>query len=218
MVQKERSGEPRRRGRPRAYDPETALERAIEAFWRKGYSGTSLDDLSAATGMSRPSLYAAFGDKRALYLKALDHYWRRGFAAMREALAYDRPLPEALMGVYGRALSMYFSHRGPPRGCFAIGTAATEAVEDPAIRAVFAGGLLGLDERFEARIRAARRRGEIAADADPATAAMLASATLHTIAIRARAGTPRAELQELARKAVEVICGTSSGAPPQSTL
>src|SRR5262249_17102093 len=66
---------PKGRGRPRAYDPETALQTAIEAFWQAGYSGTSLDDLSAATGMNRPSLYGAFGDKRALYLKALDHYW-----------------------------------------------------------------------------------------------------------------------------------------------
>ncbi len=207
MVQKKPGAAPRRRGRPRGYDPETALEGATKAFWKTGYSGTSLDDLAAATGMNRPSLYAAFGDKRALYLKALDRYWNLGFAAMREALAYDRPLPEALMRVYRRALSMYFSHQGPPRGCFAIGTAATEAVEDPMIRAVFANGLRTLDEGFAARIRAARESGEIRADSDPAALAMLAAATLHTIAIRARAGMPRAELERMAEKAVGVICG-----------
>src|SRR2546423_14715860 len=75
MVQK-RSKEPERklRGRPRAYDPQVALARAAEVFWKAGYAGTSLDDLVAATGMNRPSLYAAFGDKRALYLKTLEHY------------------------------------------------------------------------------------------------------------------------------------------------
>lgn len=214
MVQKELGGEPKRRGRPRAYDPQAAIGNAIDAFWEKGYSGTSLDDVTATTGMNRPSLYAAFGDKHALYLKALDHYLQLGFVAMREALACERSLVDELMRVYERALDIYFSG-ARPRGCFAIGTATTEAVEDAEIRAVFAAGLHALDEGFEARIRAACEGGEIAGDADPATLAILASATLHTIAIRARAGTSRTELRELARKAVTAICGRApvAGAP-----
>jgi AcrR family transcriptional regulator len=207
MVQKETGGELKRRGRPRAYDPDAAIRQAIEAFWKTGYSGTSLDDLSAATGMNRPSLYAAFGDKQALYLKALDHYWGLGFAAMNEKLAYDKPLAEALMQVYDGALSLYFSGKGRPRGCFAIATATTEATEDAKIRTALADGLKILDAKFEARIRAALETGELRGAADPTTLAMLASATLHTIAIRARSGTPRAELRELARKAVGLICG-----------
>ena len=86
MVHKSTDETKRRRGRPRAYDPEVALNRAIGAFWNAGYSGTSLDDLAAATGMNRPSLYAAFGDKHALYVKALEHYWQMSYAAMREAI------------------------------------------------------------------------------------------------------------------------------------
>ena len=200
--------EPKRRGRPRAYDPDTALERVIEVFWKTGYSGTSLDELSTATGMNRPSLYAAFGDKRALYLKALGHYFQRGGAAMREALNGDRPLKEALMRVYESALSIYFADASAPRGCFAIGTATTEAVEDPAIRTALAEGLRGLDDAFEARIRAAQAGGELSGAAGPAVLAMLASATLHSIAVRARAGAPRAELEDMARKVVGVICGS----------
>lgn len=207
MVQKTSGTEPKRRGRPRAYDPETALRHAIDAFWKAGYSNTSLDEIAVATGMNRPSLYAAFGDKHALYLKSLDHYRQLAGAAMREALAQNRPLDETLMLIYEKALSMYFPGDGPPRGCFMIGTATAEAVEDPEIRAAFAAGLRTLDENFEARIRAAQTRGEIGRDADPVSLAILASATLHTIAIRARSGTPRAELRELARKAVGVICG-----------
>ncbi len=206
MVQNEPGAVPKRRGRPRNYDPEAALRKALEAFWTVGFSATSLDDLSAATGLNRPSLYAGFGDKRALYLQALDHYWEQGYAAMREALVYDRPLDEALMRVYDRALAMYFSGKGRPRGCFAIGTATTEAVEDPRIRVALADGLRKLDEVFEARIRAARENGELSKGADPAALALLASATLHSIAIRARSGTPRAELEALARKAIKVIC------------
>jgi TetR/AcrR family transcriptional regulator, copper-responsive repressor len=206
MVQKQ-GAEPRRRGRPRAYDPEAALRRAIDAFWKTGYSGTSLDEISAATGMNRPSLYAAFGDKHALYLKALEHYWQLGLVVMREALADDDlALDEALMRAYDGQLSIYFSGNGHPRGCFAIGTATTEAAEDPEIRSALAEGLRALDADLEARLRTARETGELKNDADPAVLAVLASATLHTIAIRARAGVPRAELREIARKAVSVIC------------
>lgn len=213
MVQKKSAVVPRPRGRPRAYDPEAALRRATDTFWRTGYSGTSVDSISAATGMNRPSLYAAFGDKRSLYREALARYWQISLAATREALANDTPLEKALMLAYEAALSIYFSGDGCPRGCFVIGTAITEAIEDPEIRNSLAAGLRTIDADFEARFHTARERGELNDDADPAALAVLASATMHTIAIRARAGVPRAELREIARKAVSVICGrrTDSG-------
>lgn len=213
MVQKAGNEERKRRGRPRAYDPETALRRATEAFWNAGYSGTSLDDIATATGMNRPSLYAAFGDKHALYVKALNHYWTIGFAAMRDALANERPLAEELMRVYEGALAIYFSGEGRPRGCFAIGTATTEAVQNGDIRSAFAKGLRALDRAFEARLRAAQDRGELDRDADAEALAMVASSTLHTIAIRARMGTSRTELRKLAEKAVGVICGHRAASP-----
>lgn len=199
--------EPLRRGRPRAYDLGTALKRATEAFWRTGYSGTSLDRIAAATGMNPPSLYAAFGNKHSIYLEALAHYWELSLAATREALAEDRPLDEALMLAYEAALSIYFSGKGYARGCFVIGTAITEAVEDSAIRKNVAAGLRMVDADFEARFRAALEKGELKHDADPAALAIVASATMQTLAVRARAGAGRAELREIARKAVGVICG-----------
>jgi TetR/AcrR family transcriptional regulator, copper-responsive repressor len=196
-----------RRGRPRAYDTETALKQATDAFWRTGYSGTSLDTIAAATGMNPPSLYAAFGNKRALYLETLARYWEITLAATREALAGHHSLDEALMLAYEAALSFYFSGKGTARGCFVIGTAVTEAGEDAAIRKSVAAGLRMIDADFEARLLTARDRGELKDDADPTALAILASATMHSIAVRARAGTPRAELREMARKAVSVICG-----------
>lgn len=196
-----------RRGRPRAYDAQTALKQVTDAFWRTGYSGTSLDAIVAATGMNPPSLYAAFGNKRALYLETLARYWEITLAATHEALSGDHPLDEALMLAYDEALSFYFSGKGNARGCFVIGTAVTEAGEDAAIRKSVVAGLRAIDADFEARFRAARDRGELRDDADPAALAMLASATMHSIAVRARAGTPRTELREMARKAIGVICG-----------
>src|SRR5215475_15343375 len=96
MVQKP----PARRGRPRAFDPDAALARAVDAFWDAGFAATSLDDLSVATGMNRPSLYGAFGDKQALYRKALDQYRAMGEEALAQALARDVPLDEALRRAY----------------------------------------------------------------------------------------------------------------------
>ena len=213
MAGKKSDTEPARRGRPRAYDTEAALKQATDSFWRGGYAGTSLDSIAAATGMNPPSLYAAFGNKRALYHEALARYWEMVLAANRDALAQERPLNEALMLAYEAALSVYFSGKGSARGCFVIGTAVTEAVEDDQIRRSLAAGFQKFDADFAKRFREAQDDGELPDEADPAALALLATATMHTIAVRARAGTPRAELRELARKAVKVICGRSAAEP-----
>ena len=192
----------RTRGRPRAYDPRVALHRALETFWTYGYSATSLDDLSAAMGMNRPSLYAAFGNKQALYLEALESYWDDALRAMRELLSREEPLADALMRIYDSALSLYFPQGGAPRGCFGISTAAVESVAEPRIRAALEGGLRRIDKEFEHRIALSVERGELSATADPRTLAQTASAILHTLAIRARYGANRKELRRLAERAV----------------
>jgi TetR/AcrR family transcriptional regulator, copper-responsive repressor len=203
MVQK--ASLPKPRGRPRSYDPELALQRATDAFWKTGYAGTSLDDLAAATGMNRPSLYAAFGDKRALYLRALNRYWDRGLKAMDEALRPEMPLAEMLYRLYELALGLYFPQKGRSRGCFGIGTALTEAVEDPLIREAFADGLRRIHAGFESCIRRAKSRGELTASADVETLAGLASAVLSSLAVRSRAGMPRDSLQRFARASARAI-------------
>jgi AcrR family transcriptional regulator len=207
MARKNIETAPARRGRPRAYDAQVALKRATEAFWKTGYSGTSLDSIAAATGMNPPSLYAAFGNKHAIYLEALSRYWEFSLAATRDALAENRPLAESLTRAYEAALSIYFSGKGNARGCFVIGTAVTEAGEDAAVRDSVTAGLHKIDADFEARFRLAREQGELPHDADPSALAILASATLHSIAIRARAGVRRAVLREMIRKAVKALCG-----------
>ncbi|MBV6753705.1 TetR/AcrR family transcriptional regulator [Pseudomonas chlororaphis] len=196
------------RGRPRAYDPQTALQQALGVFWSTGYAGASLDSIATAAGMNRPSLYAAFGDKHALYIKAFEQYWAQASAAVHEALTDSRlTLREALLGFYEGQLSIYFSGDGQPRGCFVIGTATTEAAEDREIRDLLADRLSQLDADLEARLRLAVDAGELKADADPAALAVLASSLLHSLSIRARAGKSRAELTELVGNAVKVICG-----------
>ena len=204
MVQKKTS-EPKRRGRPRAYDPAQALARAADTFWKAGYAGTSLDDLSEATGMNRPSLYAAFGDKRDLYLKTLEHYREESRALARAALADDPPLRVFLKRFYDKALDLYLDDG--PRGCYSIGTAATVAAVDDRVRTFLADSMRSTDSFLKHQIEKAKQRGEIAQEADPAALAYLASGTLHTLAVRARAGLPRKELDALADAAIGVICG-----------
>jgi TetR/AcrR family transcriptional regulator, copper-responsive repressor len=206
MVQKSDSN-PRGRGRPRAYDPEVALSRAVETFWANGYAGTSLDDLSAAMGMNRPSLYAAFGDKRDLYLKSLAFYRQQSATMIRNALADDPSLREFMRRFYSAALDSYRPGRSDARGCFLVGTATTEAAADPEVREILGEGVRKLDELFVKRIRLAIERGEIDRKSDPQALAYLASGTLHTLAHRARSGLSRRELERLIDSAIAVICG-----------
>src|SRR6266576_3193105 len=83
---------PKRRGRPRAYQPEVALGKALDLFRKGGFAATSLDDLSAATGMNRPSLYGAFGDKRELYIKAHQRYREDARLAMQDIFRDELPI------------------------------------------------------------------------------------------------------------------------------
>jgi AcrR family transcriptional regulator len=212
MVQKGKKAprppdEPKRRGRPRAYDPQVAIARAADVFWKAGYAGTSLDDLVAATGMNRPSLYAAFGDKRELYLKTLEHYRDEGRALAREALADARTLRVFLERFYAKVLDLYLE--GGPRGCFSIGTAATVAAVDDGVREFLADSTRTTDAFLRQQIEKARQRGELSRDADPAALAYLATATLHTLAIRTRAGLSRKELDPLVQAMIDVICASS---------
>ena len=201
MVQKEET----RLGRPREYDPEVALQRATDAFWDAGFSGTSLDDLSARTGMNRPSLYAAFGDKQALYLKTLESYRAARRAQITAALSDGRPLPVALRAIYERMIDRFLVGKRGARGCYLVGTAATEAVENPAVREMLAESLQELDEVLRSAFAAAQARGELGKRADPRALAAVASAVMHALALRARSGQPRAALQAVADSALKVM-------------
>ena len=195
----------RPRGRPRAYDPAIALARAADVFWKKGYDGTSLDDLAAATGMNRPSLYAAFGDKRALYLKTLQQY-RDEARRMSLSLLEDKPpLRVYLARFYKAALDLYVL--GGARGCYTVGTAATQSVTDPTVRAFVAESIRGTDTFLARVIAEAQARDEIARTADAQALAQVGTAALHTLAVRARAGIARKELDALAAAAIATICG-----------
>ena len=198
---------PKRRGRPRAYQTEVELGKALDLFRRDGFAATSLDDLSAATGMNRPSLYGAFGDKRELYIKSYQRYREDARAAMQDIFREQLPIRKRLERIYRVALDIYLSGESGPRGCFTVMTAASEAVSDPDIRAMVLEGFVELDKAFAACFRLAKEQGELPESADPVVLAQLASATIHTIAIRARAQVPRKELEVIVKGAIDVMVG-----------
>jgi TetR/AcrR family transcriptional regulator, copper-responsive repressor len=197
---------PRRRGRPRAYEPDVALAKALDLFRKDGFAATSLDDLSAATGMNRPSLYGAFGDKRELYIKSYQRYRDDARAAMIAVFRSEEPIRERLKRIYAIALDIYLSGEAGPRGCFTVMTAASEAVSDPDIRAMVLEGFVELDKAFITCFRRAKEKDELLESADPLVLGHLASATIHTIAIRARARVPRKELEAIVDGAIDVMC------------
>lgn len=186
------------RGRPRGFDPADALKAASERFRTRGYAGTSLDDLVEATGLARPSLYAAFGDKRALYLAALDRTIARVGASFDTLLASDLPLRESLTAMFRFVVDGYLTGEAGPSGCIMISISAASAVDDPDVRERLAAFLAIEDQRVEALLAA---RG----DPDARAHAMLATAVIHSLSVRARAGAPREELDAIARACVNLI-------------
>src|SRR3569832_216447 len=103
------ASEPTRRGRPRADEPDEALGKALDLFRKGGFAATSLDDLSAATGMNRPSLYGAFGDKRELYIKSHARYRDEARAAMADIFRGDASVRRQLERIFATALDIYLS-------------------------------------------------------------------------------------------------------------
>ena len=201
---------PRRRGRPRAFEPETALAQAMDVFWKDGFAATSLDDVSAATGLNRPSLYGAFGDKRALYLKAYGQYRKRMDEAFQPLFQAREPLRAKLRRILIAALDLYLSGEDGPRGCFTVLSAASDAIADPELHTLVREAIDGTDRAFGRLFADARAAGELPASADPRRLARMASATIHTLSIRARARIPRAQILPIIDDAVTTICGAAN--------
>jgi TetR/AcrR family transcriptional regulator, copper-responsive repressor len=191
---------PRPRGRPRKFDEDAVLRAAMERFRTHGFAATSLDDLAEATGVNRPSLYAAFGDKKSLYLAALTRMRTNTERRFDALIAANYPLEKMLKALFLGAIEGYLTGENGPSGCIAVNTAATEAVTDPDIRAALGAFLQMEDEKIEALLRQA------GIPAPEAHGRILAS-MIHSLAVRARAGEPREGLIALAKQASALIAG-----------
>jgi AcrR family transcriptional regulator len=197
----------KRRGRPRTYEPEVALGQALALFRKDGFAATSLDDLSAATGMNRPSLYGAFGDKRELYIKAYRRYRDDYGAQLAGIFKADLALRQRLARIFDVALEIYLFGDEAPRGCFTVMTVASDAIADPEIQALMRESLAELDKVFAKCFRNGVESRELPPSADVAALSQIATATLFSLAIRARTGTPRPQLEAIVQGAIDLMCG-----------
>ncbi|WP_375165102.1 TetR/AcrR family transcriptional regulator [Streptomyces sp.] len=189
----------RQRGRPRSFDRLTALEQATMAFWEHGYETTSVSDLTRAMGISAPSLYAAFGDKRTLFEEVVETYAVSYGAYGGRALAEEETARAGIGRLLSEAAEL-FTEPGHPRGCLMISAAvncSTPEVEE-SLRARRNANLAS----FEARIRRDVERGALPPDTDAAALARLSGAVLQGMSQQARDGAEKEELAAVARLAM----------------
>lgn len=186
---------PAAKGRPREFCLDAALAAALRVFWSKGYEGASLSDLTEAMGITRPSLYAAFGNKEALFRKALDLYEREKLAFMGEALKSptSRGVAERLLR---GALEMQTSEC-EPRGCLRVISSVACGAEAESIRAEVLARRASSHQALLDRFQRAKAEGDLPAHVEGEALAHYLSALLQGMSIQAGAGASREQLETL---------------------
>jgi AcrR family transcriptional regulator len=198
-------------GRPRAFDVVEALDAALCVFWRKGYEGTSYTDLTQAIGMERPALYSAFGNKEALFLKALDRYYARylDYIPVALALPTSREVAEHMLRNAADLNTRY-----PDRtGCLGIHGALAGSDDAEPIRHALIEARAREETALRERFERARQDGDLPPTANPAALAAFVLAVVHGMAVQAKAGFSRAVLDTVADQALSTWPTNTQPAP-----
>ena len=181
-------------GRPRSFDKDKALDQAMEVFWRKGYEGASLSDLTKAMGINPPSLYAAFGNKEGLLKAALDRYaeQRKGFLRT----AFEEPTARKVAECLLRGVADFHTNPDNPPGCLFTqgGLACGDGAE--MIPRELASRRAQMEAAVRERFERAKQEGDLPRDADPAALARYLSTVMQGMGVQAAAGTTREQLQQ----------------------
>ena len=216
----------RERGRPRTFDIDLALDRAVEVFWKHGFQDASMHELTEAMGLSKPSLYAAFGDKESLYLKTLARYVAR-LVERHAAALNDEPDGRRAVAGFLHSLAAMLADPQLPGGCFIInGTADCGGSTIPAaVELALRDAMQGSETMLLHRLQRAQRDGHLPADARPEALAAMFGSIIAGLAVMAKSGAPVAKLEMVIDAAMAVWpenVGVSSGpqagpvAPPGS--
>ncbi len=192
----------RPRGRPRSFDETDALEKAVQVFWSKGYDGVTIDDLVAGMGVGRPSLYAVFGDKRAIFLRVLRAYSKRKGEAAASALFSPQGLRDSIAG-FLRYNVERATEKGSARGCLL--ECVAPLVNDSEVRRFLQSTVAGGTALVERRFRDGIRDGDIPPDFPVAERAIQVTDFARGLTMRARIGTPRKTLLKDAEEAVDLV-------------
>nr|GAJ34540.1 putative HTH-type transcriptional regulator ycfQ [Bradyrhizobium sp. DOA9] len=188
----------RMRGRPREFDPDEAIESAMGVFWSTGYHATSLPDLLAATNLSRGSLYAAFGDKHGLFLRALDRYIADSLTRLDAELD---PRKDALEGVRA-CLARYVertSGAGAKRGCLVVATAMELGSHDAEVEQRIRRFFRTMETRLTAALGRAKSEGRLADGIEPATVARLLMCVLEGMRVVSKTNSDRSASEAAVR-------------------
>jgi len=184
--------------RPREFDTDAALDGAMQVFWRNGYAGTSVDDVAAALGIVKPSLYAAFGNKRELFERALDRYAAHSNAKLAAALAEPTALAVArsyLVGLVERPASA-------PAGCLMVKSAVGSADD---VKAAVAARMQDAEKLFATRLSRAQKEGDLPPDVRPADLARFLTTTTYGLAVQGAAGATQAQQRRVIDVALRVF-------------
>lgn len=199
--------------RPREFDLDKALAAARRVFLLHGFDGASLENLTEAMGINKPSLYGAIGDKKALYATVLEAYAAMAKSFMGETLNAGNSLESAVRDLLLGAVEVYAPAKGAHLGCLIATTATTAAGADSSVRSALSGFLAQVDRLMVERLSA--RFGEELTEETVLSIAEVLSATMYSLAIRARAGTSRKHLQAIADRAVNSVAAIAKvGAHP----
>lgn len=183
-------------GRPRAFDPDQALDRALRVFWRKGFEGASLPELTRAMGINRPSLYAAFGNKEALFRKAIDRYVDGPASHVRAALQ-AKTARAAVERLLQGSIDLVTDPRNP-RGCFLVQSALACGDDSDPLRRELAKRRSAFEAEWRKRFERAVAEGDLPAGTDAAALARFVAVVAHGLAVHAAGGATRQELREAA--------------------
>ncbi len=183
------------RGRPREFCTEAALAKALRVFWTRGYEGASLSELTEAMGITRPSLYAAFGNKEELFRKALDLYEREKLAFMKTAL--EAPTARGVAERLLHAMLAMQTCADAPRGCLAVTATMACGSEADTVREEVVARRAKSQAHLQARFARAAREGDFPAEIDPNGLVRHLGAVATGLAVQAGAGASRAELRSL---------------------
>jgi len=194
-------------GRPREFDTDAALEKAMRLFWAKGYEGTSVADLTGTLGISRPSLYAAFGDKQALFRAALERY--AAGPACYVAAALGKPTAREVAEQLLRGAADLQTSSSNPGGCLTVNGAIASGDEAEPVRQVLnahrTAGVALLRHRFER----SKAQHDLPKDSDPAALARFVASVVYGMAVLASGGASRKELEQVIRTAMKAWPATA---------
>ncbi|MDV3131175.1 TetR/AcrR family transcriptional regulator [Mycobacterium sp. 29Ha] len=189
------------RGRPRAFDRDEALRRAMEVFWEHGYEATSMSHLTAAMGISSPSLYAAFGSKEELFREAVAYY-NDTLGATAAAELRERPTAREAISAVLRHHAVVFCDPDNPRGCMIVLAATTSGDDTRSVHEYLAQWRMALETDFRERIERGIAEGDVPAGADAAAIAAFYNTVNHGMAIQARDGADVKKLSSIAEGAI----------------